>query len=252
VAWFPLGPREVFVPAYHVSPVYVSRVNVTTVTNVTVVNRVYVNQTVGVTAVDHRAFVASQPVQRTMVNVPRDAVARGEIMHTAAVVPERSSVMAHPGASVNVPHPADRVMARPVYAQRTPAPAAVTFAARQQALQANPGRPVDARTISQLRTTAPVREPAVRTLPPPPSITRPAVATQVRDHQPVEPAVTTPPTPNPMNQQRERTQVTPGQPVVTAPGAPRPEVQPKPAAREEKPAAKKDNKKKKEEKKEEK
>jgi hypothetical protein len=230
------------VPAYHVSPIYVNRVNVT---NVTVVNRVYVNQTIGVTAVDHRAFAASQPVQRSIVTVPRDAVARGEIMHTAAVVPERSSVMAHPGASVNVPHPADRVMTRPVYAQRTPAPAAVPFSARQQALQANPGRPVDARTINQLRTTAPARQPAVRTLP--------AAATpQVRDHQPVEPAVSTPPTPNPMNRPRERTEVTPGQPVVTAPGAPRPEVQRRPAAREEKPAVKKDNKKRKEDKKEEK
>src|SRR6476661_5735283 len=28
VAWFPLGPREVFVPSYRVSPAYVRRVNI--------------------------------------------------------------------------------------------------------------------------------------------------------------------------------------------------------------------------------
>jgi hypothetical protein len=37
VGWFPLGPREVYVPSYHVSEAYVTRVNIsnTTVTNVT-------------------------------------------------------------------------------------------------------------------------------------------------------------------------------------------------------------------------
>src|SRR4029077_19898077 len=49
VGWFPLGPREVYVPGYRVSPDYVTRVNVsntnvsrTTITNVyntTVVNK---------------------------------------------------------------------------------------------------------------------------------------------------------------------------------------------------------------------
>src|SRR5207245_7824657 len=57
VAWFPLGPREVYVPPYRVSPTYVNRVNVTNVTNITNVTNVtnvrYVNQSVpgAVTAV---------------------------------------------------------------------------------------------------------------------------------------------------------------------------------------------------------
>ncbi len=29
VAWFALGPREVYVPSYHTSPVYLNRINVT-------------------------------------------------------------------------------------------------------------------------------------------------------------------------------------------------------------------------------
>ena len=42
VAWFPLGPREVYVPAYRVSRVYVNNVNITnTRVNVTQVTNVY-------------------------------------------------------------------------------------------------------------------------------------------------------------------------------------------------------------------
>src|SRR5271165_2880715 len=83
VAWFPLGPGEVFVPAYHVSRNYVTQVNVTnTVVNVTKVTNVYntstatnvnntnvnvnrityVNQTTAVTAVSHDTFVNARPV----------------------------------------------------------------------------------------------------------------------------------------------------------------------------------------------
>jgi hypothetical protein len=183
VAWFPLGPREVFVPAYAVSPVYVNRVNVVTVTNVTLVNRVYVNQTVGVTTVDRRAFVAAQPVNRAIVTVPPGALAHAEILHNAAVAPQRVSVLAHAGAPVNVPHPPATVMARPAFAQHTPPPAAVPFAARQQALQANPGRPLPPQTVNQLRTTAAAPAPPVRTLPTPvaaarPELQRPAPANE--------------------------------------------------------------------------
>ena len=39
VGWFPLAPREVFVPVYRSSPAYVRQINVTHVTNVTVINR---------------------------------------------------------------------------------------------------------------------------------------------------------------------------------------------------------------------
>src|SRR6266851_2753136 len=44
VAWFPLGPREVYVPSYHVSRTYVTNVNVSNTTvNNTVVNNYYNN-----------------------------------------------------------------------------------------------------------------------------------------------------------------------------------------------------------------
>src|SRR5215472_10299051 len=83
VAWFPLGPREVYVPPYHVSERYVQKVNITNttvnVTNVTNVYNTYNNTTVNnvtvnkitymhqnniqaVTAVSHETFVNARPV----------------------------------------------------------------------------------------------------------------------------------------------------------------------------------------------
>jgi len=43
VGWFPLAPREVYVPSYRVSPRYARSVNITNVTNVTVINNAFSN-----------------------------------------------------------------------------------------------------------------------------------------------------------------------------------------------------------------
>ncbi len=237
VAWFPLGPREVFQPAYAVSPVYINRVNVTTVTNVTVVNRVYINQTVGVTAVDNRTFVSAQSVNRAIVAIPPGAMARAQVMNNAAVAPQRASVLGRAGAPVNVPHPPAQVMERQVFAHHAPPPAPVSFAAKQQALQSNPGRPVDPRTLNQLRATAPVQQPAVRTLPPASAPVRTPGPAAVPS-RPV-PVATPAPGVRPVIPPAGQVQPPPRPAERPAPAATQP------AAHEVKPAAKKDNKKKK-------
>lgn len=43
VGWFPLAPREVYVPSYRVSPRYARNVNITSVSNVTVITDVFRN-----------------------------------------------------------------------------------------------------------------------------------------------------------------------------------------------------------------
>ena len=43
VGWFPLAPREVYVPSYRVSPRYAREINITSVTNVTQITNVYNN-----------------------------------------------------------------------------------------------------------------------------------------------------------------------------------------------------------------
>ena len=72
VGWFPLGPREVFVPGYRVSPRYVQNVNVTHVTNITNVTTIINNpgQVVANTRYVHR------DMQRAVTVVPSQVVER--------------------------------------------------------------------------------------------------------------------------------------------------------------------------------
>lgn len=167
--WFPLGPREVYRPAYHVSDGYVRRVNVTHVTNINVVNVTnvrYVNQGVAgaVTVVPRDAIVRSRAVQRSAVSVPAGEIATAPIYGTAPrVAPGRDSVLVgggHAGA------PPSRIAERGVVARTAPPPPPVPFEARQRSLEAAPGRPLDAGTLDELRQRNPGRGPAVRTVAP--------------------------------------------------------------------------------------
>jgi len=110
VAWFPLGPREVYVPWYRTSRVYVNsvnitntRVSVTQVTNIynvynthtTAVTRVtYVNQRGPfVTAVSHDTFVNARPVGRNIVRVDERQISSAPVMARVDAQPVRASVM---------------------------------------------------------------------------------------------------------------------------------------------------------------
>jgi hypothetical protein len=136
VGWFPLGPREVFVPWYRTSPRYVQNVNVTN-TNVSVVqvtnvynnytvnkvtNVTYVNQHVNnsVTVVNHDTFVNARPVRQNIQRVDARQLANARV--TPAVVtnvqPSRQSV----GVSHAVQaRPPEQAMSRQVVATRQPA-----------------------------------------------------------------------------------------------------------------------------------
>jgi hypothetical protein len=162
-AWFPLGPREVYRPSYHVSDRYVQRVNVThvNVTNVTVVNNVYVNQRAGaVTAVSQETFVGARHIGRGGMTVDDRELVRARVIGTAAPIPpQRVSVLANAGAPVA--RPPVRVVDRTVVVQRTPPPAPVPFERRRAALEANPGRPLDQGQMERLRG-GDMRNPRVR------------------------------------------------------------------------------------------
>ncbi len=187
VGWFPLGPREVYVPSYHVSREYVNRVNIsnttvnnTTITNVyntTIINKTtnitnvtYVNRNVrgGVTAVPQRTFANAQPVGRAAVAMNAQQIAGASVSARVAVAPTRESVLGArlaTGNRVNEPPPA--VMNRQVIAKRTPPPPPVPFAKQQQALEAHPGQPLARSEVRNLRpANAPVSQPMVRQAPP--------------------------------------------------------------------------------------
>jgi hypothetical protein len=168
VAWFPLGPRDVYRPGYEVSPAYVQRVNVsnTTVTNTYVTNVYnntttvrYANQTVpsAVTAVPSAAFAGGQPVARAAVTVPAGEIARAQVTAVAPVAPTGHAVTG-PG-TVSTARPAAAVMQRPVIARTAPPPPPVPFAAKQAALAANPGHPLAPAAEEQLRRSTTIAQP---------------------------------------------------------------------------------------------
>jgi len=194
VGWFPLGPREVYVPSYHVSREYVNRVNIsnTTVNNVqitnvyntTIINKTtnitnvtYANRNVqgAVTAVPQHAFANAQPVGRAAVVMNAQQIAGASVSTRVAVAPTRESVLGAKFATANrVSAPPAAVMNRQVIAKRTPPPPPVPFAKQQQALEAHPGQPLARSEVRSLRpAAAEAPHPMVKQAPP----GKPATAT---------------------------------------------------------------------------
>ncbi len=160
VAWFPLGPGEVFVPAYHVSRAYVNQVNVTntvvnvtrvtnvyntyntrnvTNVNVTNVNRItYMNQ-VNVTAVSRETFVNARPIAHNVVAVQARDIAAVPVGRMTGVEPIRGSVMGSGRPTTVAPPRA--VIARQVVAQHVPVQPPTPFAQRQDKLAVRPANP---------------------------------------------------------------------------------------------------------------
>jgi len=174
VGWFPLGPREVYVPSYHVSEAYVNRVNVsnttvnvtqvTTVYNTTIVhnttnitNVTYANRNVqgAVMVVPQHAFTSAQPVAKARVQVTAQQIASAPISGRVAVAPTRESVLGAKAATAgHVTAPPAAVANRQVIAKKTPPPPPVPFAKQQQALAAHPGEPVAKSQMQTLRPAA--------------------------------------------------------------------------------------------------
>jgi hypothetical protein len=171
VGWFPLGPREVFVPSYPVSHTYINNVNISNTTvnqtvinnyyNTTVVNKSvtvnnvkYMNQSVpgAVTATSPHNFTSAQPVARNMVAVNAQEVANAPVgVRAPSVVPPKQAVLGA-GASTNF-HPPAAVQNRPVVARTTPPPPPPSFAARQAAIEKNQGQPLSMAQSRELATT---------------------------------------------------------------------------------------------------
>src|SRR5215471_913373 len=125
VAWFPLGPRDVYCPSYHVSQTYVQNVNIT---NTTIINRtqvtnvyntVYVNKTTNVTNITYQnqhvnnavtatsqaSFASAQPVARNMVRVDAREVANAPVAPIVPAVAPQPRSFAGAGAQAKARPP---------------------------------------------------------------------------------------------------------------------------------------------------
>ncbi|MBS1133182.1 MAG: hypothetical protein H6R02_323 [Burkholderiaceae bacterium] len=156
IGWFPLGPREVYVPSYQASRDYFTRVNVNnTVINNTIITNLYNNYSSGtinvgqvnyanravagaVTAVPRTVFVNAQPVRPAAIRLDRRAVTTGEITRIAPIAPSVRSVIGTGKAAAA--RPSREAFDRRVLARNAPPPAERPFAVREQQLQKNPGR----------------------------------------------------------------------------------------------------------------
>ncbi|HXA36657.1 MAG TPA: FecR family protein [Steroidobacteraceae bacterium] len=183
IAWFALGPREVFVPSYPVSPTYVRDVNVsnttvntTTITNVyntTVINNktvnvTYVNRAVpgAIAATSAQSFSTAQPVARNLIKVDQREMGAEPVRALApAVVPTKQAVL---GAARPAPaKPPAAVQTRAVVARTAPPPPPVTFERREQAIKNNGGKPLSISQVRQIQPAAAApRAAAIRIAPP--------------------------------------------------------------------------------------
>jgi len=188
VAWFPLGPRDVFVPAYRCSPRYVQNVNITNTRvvnitqvtnvsnnvvihrNVTNVNYMYAKNAGAVTAVSKETFVNARPVSGAAVRVTSEQIQRARVVESAPVAPTRASYIssaARPAAT----KPAVPIAQRPVVVRLTPSEEA------QRGTQQNyPTNPPPFRQTPGAQPNRPFHPPQGSTsTTPPPSAERPAM-----------------------------------------------------------------------------
>jgi hypothetical protein len=243
VGWFPLGPREVYIPPYQVSRGYMTQVNISnTVVNTTVITNVYnttiINKTTNITnityanrsvqgavmVVPQRAFASAQPVAHVAVSVNAQQLASAPVSARVAVVPTQQAVLgAKASTAGHVSAPPAAVMNRQVIAKKTPPPPPVPFAKQQQALAAHPGQAVAPRELQSLRPTGAAARPMVKQAPPgkPATPTTGHPANQPSAARPGQPAP--PPANQPANQPMNRP---PTQPANRPPTQPAPSQRP--------------------------
>ena len=117
-AWFPLGPREPYVPWYHASTLYQNRLNVggiydrntvevrrnynQRVTAVFTVDasRQYGNRLLATTAVPQTSFAAGKPVTQAALHLRPEDLATAQVLPHPLVTPQRSMVVATPAKAV--------------------------------------------------------------------------------------------------------------------------------------------------------
>lgn len=184
VAWFALGPREVYVPSYRVSRRYMNDINVSNTTvNRTYVNDVYnttiVNKTVNVTNVTYanrnvrgavaattsQAFTNAQPVSRNSLRVDQRAIAGAQVRAFApAAVPMKQALLGtgRPAAA----RPPASMQTRTGVARTTPPPPPPNFERLQEAIKNNAGSPLSTAQVRTLQTTVAPRPSAVNIAPP--------------------------------------------------------------------------------------
>jgi hypothetical protein len=201
VAWFPLGPRDVYVPAYQVSQRYVEQINVSnttvinrttvvnvynnyTVNHVTNINYTYANNTRAVMACNQQAFVSGMPVTKGAIRVTAAEIQHPRVVTTAALTPTRASVVGTVATAHAVPP--KTIENRKLVTKLAPAPQATSFGKPRP--QVNPN--LSASVVNRAgfsREAQTTRAVAVSKAETAPAANRPAPAAQPNQPAPNQP-----------------------------------------------------------------
>jgi len=171
VGWFPLGPRDVYVPPYRASRNYFTNINVTNIRNVyvnkTVINNYYGNYAAGrpfagarqyayrddpraFTAVPRNVFAGAKPVRAAILRVNRSALAKATVAPIPHVAPTRASLAITPPKRP-IAKPVAKAFNRTVVARHAPPPRPVPFAAREKVIAKQGGAPIPVTQLRQMR-----------------------------------------------------------------------------------------------------
>ncbi len=170
LAWFPLGPGDIYLPPYQYSRDYFYSINRgnTTVNNVTINNiynnpvfinnLTYQNQAVenALTAVPVETFVNSQSVEQNKLAVSKKDLESSQVMSQAAVVPEQKSIE---GAGTSAEQkPSKEVQNRRVVVKSKTPDEAIPFSKKQEKLAQDPGKPLTTEETESLTEKNPDQE----------------------------------------------------------------------------------------------
>lgn len=177
VGWFPLGPRDVYVPWFRASRRYFTNVNVTNIRNVyvnqTVINNFYTDYRAGrvpprgghdyayrrmpgaVTAVPRNVFTSARPVHPAVLRLSRNQLERSEVALRPGVNPGKASIGLRRPTTRPAVLKGREPFARPVVARHQPPPRPVEFAAREKIIARQHGQPLTAAQMRDLRKARP-------------------------------------------------------------------------------------------------
>lgn len=170
VGWFPLGPRDIYVPWYSGSRNYFRNINVTNVRNTTIINNTYItnvynNYAAGrpltnvkyayrqnvtaVTAVPRNVFVGARPVAAARVEMNRQALTNARVVSRVGIAPVAASAVAATAVRAKA-MPAVATRERTVIARTAPPPRVAPLATRITAIEKNGGRPLPTNQLRKL------------------------------------------------------------------------------------------------------
>jgi hypothetical protein len=162
VGWFPLAPRDPFVPWWG------PRRSQANVTNVTYVNQTYV------TVVNQNTFVSGTRIANNYVRDPqivRQVVSAPTVRGTIPIMPTAASIRVTAAGARPAPRPPAAVVNRAVVTRIAPPAAPAPFQAKMRVIQENRGAPVAPSVAARIsveshggaRAAVPVRPAAVNT-----------------------------------------------------------------------------------------